>query len=45
MAGSIGNSVALMKASMNVLKLDKELMLFPVMSGVASAAANTRTKR
>jgi len=36
MAGSIGNSLALMKASANVLKLDKELMIFPVMSGVAS---------
>lgn len=35
MAGSLGNSVALMKASANVLKLDKELMVFPVMSGVA----------
>lgn len=36
MAGSVGNSVALMKASLNVLKLDKELMVFPVMSGIAS---------
>lgn len=36
MAGSVGNSLALMKASMNVLKLDKELMVFPVMSGIAS---------
>ena len=36
MAGSMGNSIALVKASMNVLKLDKELMLFPVMSGVVS---------
>lgn len=36
MAGSIGNSVALAKASINVLRLDKELLLFPVMSGVAS---------
>jgi Family of unknown function (DUF6159) len=36
MAGSLGNSVALMKASVNVLKLDKELMVFPVLSGVAS---------
>jgi len=36
MAGSMGNSVALMKASINVLKLDKELMVFPVMSGIAS---------
>lgn len=35
MAGSLGNSVALMKASANVLKLDKELMVFPVMSGIA----------
>ena len=37
MAGRVGNSVALMKASLNVLKLDKELMFFPVMSGIASA--------
>lgn len=36
MAGGISNSVALMKASVNVLKLDKELMVFPVMSGIAS---------
>lgn len=36
MAGSIGNSIALMKASMNVLKLDKELLAFPIMSGFAS---------
>ena len=36
MAGSIGNSVQLMKASMNVLKLDKELLIFPVMSGIAT---------
>lgn len=36
MAGSVGNSLALMKASVNVLKLDKELMVFPVMSGIAS---------
>lgn len=36
MAGSMGNSLALMKASANVLKLDKELMVFPVMSGIAS---------
>jgi hypothetical protein len=36
MAGSISNSVTLMKASFNVLKLDKELLVFPVMSGVAS---------
>ncbi len=35
MAGKIGNSVELMKASMNVLKLDKELLVFPVMSGIA----------
>jgi len=35
-AGSIGNSVALVKASINVLKLDKELLAFPVMSGIAS---------
>ncbi len=36
MAGSMGNSVALMKASLNVLKLDKELLVFPLMSGIAS---------
>ena len=36
MAGGIGNSIALVKASLNVLKLDKELLIFPVMSGVAS---------
>lgn len=36
MAGSVGNSVALMKASLNVLKLDKELMVFPILSGIAS---------
>lgn len=36
MAGSISNSWALVKASANVLKLDKELLLFPVMSGVAT---------
>lgn len=36
MAGSIGNSVALVKASVNVLKLDKELLVFPVLSGIAS---------
>ena len=36
MANRIGNSVSLMRASFNVLKLDKELMLFPIMSGIAS---------
>ena len=36
MANRIGNSVSLMKASLNVLRLDKELMLFPIMSGIAS---------
>jgi len=36
MAGSVGNSVALMKASFNVLKMDKELLVFPVLSGIAS---------
>ncbi len=35
MAGSVSNSFALMKSSWNVLKLDKELMVFPVMSGIA----------
>lgn len=37
MAGSFSNSWALVKASANVLKLDKELMVFPLMSGVATA--------
>lgn len=36
MAGSIGNSIELMKASANVLRLDKELLVLPMMSGVAS---------
>jgi Family of unknown function (DUF6159) len=36
MAGSVGNSIALLKASANVLKLDKELLIFPVLSGIAS---------
>lgn len=36
MANRIGNSVSLMRASLNVLKLDKELLLLPVMSGIAS---------
>jgi len=36
MAGSFSNSWALVKASANVLKLDKELMLFPVFSGVGT---------
>jgi hypothetical protein len=36
MAGSVGNSIQLMKASLNVLKLDKELLVFPVMSGIAT---------
>jgi hypothetical protein len=35
-AGSIGNSFALVRASMNVLRLDRELLVFPLMSGVAS---------
>jgi hypothetical protein len=34
-AGKVGNSVELMKASLGVLKLDKELLVFPVMSGIA----------
>lgn len=37
MAGSLSNSFALVKASANVLKLDKELMVFPLMSGIATA--------
>lgn len=36
MAGRVSNSIALMKASANVLRLDKELMVFPLMSGVAA---------
>jgi len=37
MAGSFSNSWALVKASANVLKIDKELMVFPLMSGIATA--------
>lgn len=36
MAGSFSNSWALVKASANVLKLDKELLVFPLMSGLAA---------
>ena len=36
MAGRFSNSFALVKASANVLRLDKELMVFPLMSGVAT---------
>lgn len=36
MAGSFSNSFALVKASANVLRLDKELMVFPLMSSVAA---------
>ena len=36
MAGSFSNSWSLVKASANVLKLDKELIVFPIMSGVAT---------
>jgi hypothetical protein len=36
MAGRIANSFALVKASANVLKMDKELMVFPLMSGIAT---------
>jgi len=36
MAGRFSNSWALVKASAQVLKLDKELMVFPLLSGVAS---------
>lgn len=36
MAGSFANSWALVKASANVLKLDKELLVFPLLSGVAT---------
>ncbi len=36
MAGSFSNSWALVKASANVLKMDKELMVFPALSSVAA---------
>lgn len=36
MAGRLSNSWALVKASANVLKLDKELMVFPLLSGIAT---------
>jgi hypothetical protein len=36
MAGRLSNSFALVKASANVLRLDKELMVFPLMSGIAT---------
>ena len=36
MAGSFSNSWALVKASAGVLKMDKELLVFPLMSGVAT---------
>jgi len=36
MAGSFSNSWTLVKASANVLKLDKELLVFPLMSGIAT---------
>ena len=36
MAGSFSNSWALVKASANVLKMDKELLVFPLMSGIAT---------
>ena len=36
MAGSVQGSWSLVKASANVLRMDKELMIFPVFSGVAS---------
>ena len=41
-AGRFSNSFALVKASANVLRMDKELMVFPLMSGVATVliAAN-----
>ena len=34
--GGISNSISLVKASMNVLRLDKELIVFPLLSGVAT---------
>ena len=36
MAGRLSNSLTLVKASVNVLRLDKELMVFPFMSGIAT---------
>ena len=36
MAGSFSNSWTLVKASTNVLKMDKELLVFPLMSGIAT---------
>jgi hypothetical protein len=36
MAGRFANSFALVKASANVLRLDKELLVFPLMSGIAT---------
>jgi len=38
MAGKLSNSFALVKASANVLRLDKELIAFPILSGVAAIA-------
>jgi hypothetical protein len=36
MAGKLSNSFELVKASANVLRLDKELLVFPLMSGIAT---------
>lgn len=36
MAGKLANSWSLVKASADVLRMDKELMVFPLMSGVAT---------
>ena len=36
MAGRLSNSWTLMKASTNVLMMDKELLVFPLMSGIAT---------
>lgn len=36
MSGRISNSFALVKASAHVLRLDKELMVFPLLSGVST---------
>jgi Family of unknown function (DUF6159) len=36
MSGTISGSWSLVKASANVLKLDKELMVFPLLSGIAT---------
>ena len=41
MAGSFSNSFALVKASARVLKMDKQLMVFPLLSGIATVLVTT----